>query len=296
MASIPTLSGPAPPRPTGDDQRQAAELLLKRLPAMPTVSARLLGMMGRADVSLKEISNLIVSDAALTGEILRMSNSAMFGARSEVRNILQALAVLGTEKVKGLACTVALRSYLGNALQIPALKRCWRHNLATAVVSSEIADWARQDGGEAYTAGILHDIGRLGLIALDPARYLQLLDHAATHGSCLCDLEREAYGLDHAYAGEWLASTWGLPPVISSAIRVHHQPFSGDSFTITGLIHYGCRITDVLGFASIENQETADEPVAEFLATFPPALRDRLHIAVPELQILIASRVNALEA
>ena len=74
------------------------------------------------------LGNLIVSDGALTGEILQLSNSAMFSTRSEVRSILQALAVLGTEKVKGLACTVALRSYLGNALQIPALKRCWRHN------------------------------------------------------------------------------------------------------------------------------------------------------------------------
>ena len=296
MASISTLTGTAKAPPPVDDQKQAAELLLKRLPAMPTVSARLLGMMGRADVSLKEISNLIVSDAALTGEILRMSNSAMFGARSEVRSILQALAVLGTEKVKGLACTVALRSYLGNALQIPALKRCWRHNLATAVVSSEIADWARQDGGEAYTAGILHDIGRLGLIAVDPARYLQLLDQAAIHGGALCNLEKKAYGLDHAYAGEWLATTWGLPPVISKAIRVHHQAFNGDSCSIAGLVHYGCRITDLLGFAPVDSENVAGDPIAEFLATFPPSIRERLNITVPELQILIASRVNALEA
>jgi putative nucleotidyltransferase with HDIG domain len=296
MAATTTLTGAGNPPPSGDNQKHAAELLLRRLPSMPTVSARLLGMMGRADANLKEISNLIVSDAALTGEILRMSNSAMFGARNEVRSILQALAVLGTEKVKGLACTVALRSYLGNALQIPALKRCWRHNLSTAVVSSEIADWVRQDSGEAYTAGILHDIGRLGLIAVDPAQYLQLLDRFANHGGNLCQLEQETYGLDHAVAGEWLATTWGLPPFIANAIRVHHQPLEAESHTITGLVHYGCSISEVLGFSPIESKENSDEPVKRFLATLPAAQRDRLNINIPELQILIASRVNALEA
>lgn len=299
MASTNTLPGPREAPPSGAEYRNAEDLL-SRLPALPTVSSRLLGMMGRADINLKEISNLIVSDAALTGEILRMSNSAMFGARSEVRSILQALAVLGTEKVKGLACTVALRSYLGNALQIPALKRCWRHNLSTAVVSAEIADWARQDGGEAYTAGILHDIGRLGLIAVNPGQYLQILDRVANHGGSLCDHERELYGIDHAVAGECLAKSWGLPPFISNSVRTHHLPLEEPYYSVTGLVHYSCRISDVLGFAAVEiaesKAESKDKPIEEFLEEIPAAQRERLNISIPDLQMLIASRVNALEA
>lgn len=295
MAS--TISPPGPETlPSPEDQQKAAEQLLRRLPSLPTVSARLLGMMGRADVNLKEVSNLIISDAALTGEILHMANSAMFGVRSEVRSILQALAVLGTEKVKGLACTVALRSYLGNALQIPALKRCWRHNLATAVVTSELAEWARQDSGEAYTAGILHDIGRLGLIAVDPAKYLTMLDAAVGVSGCLCDHERAVYGLDHAFAGEWLARSWGLPEFICSAIRAHHRPQTARYDEIGGLINYGCRISDVLGFSAIEGLQIEDDPLEEFLGLIPAAQRERMNINPRELQILIASRVNALEA
>lgn len=296
MASLPLTKAPPRDSTSPVDEEKAAEQLLRRLPSLPTVSARLLGMMGRTDVNLKEISNLILSDAPLTGEILRMSNSAMFGARSEVRNILQALAVLGIEKVKGLACTVALRSYLGNALQIPALKRCWRHNLATAVVSSEIADWARQDSGEAYTAAILHDIGRLGLIALDPAKYLQIIDKVAHHGGCLCVEERAVYRLDHTVAGEWLATSWGLPPAICRTIRTHHDTLTTPYYEIGGLVHYGCRITDALGFSAIEVPDNPDKPVEAFLDCLPQAQRDRLNINLADLQILIASRVNALEA
>ena len=252
--------------------------------------------MGRLDANLKEISNLILSDAALAGEILRMSNSAMFGARNEVRNILQALAVLGTEKVKGLACTVALRSYLGNALQIPALKRCWRHNMATAVVSSEIADWARLDGGEAYTAAILHDLGRLGLIAVDPAKYLQIIDKLAHHKGSLCDEERQAFGLDHTVAGEWLATAWGLPSQVCRIIRMHHDAQAGPYFETLGIVNYGCRISDALGFSALDTQETGDDPIQSFLECLPAPQRDRLNISYSDLQILIASRVNALEA
>lgn len=295
MASTHIVPGFSIPPPSADEQSVAAEQLLRRLPALPTVSTLLLGMMGRTDVNLKEVSNLIVSDAALTGELLRMSNSAMFGARTEVRSILQALAVLGLEKVKGLACTVALRSYLGNALQIPALKRCWRHNLATAVVASEIAEWTRQDSGEAYTAGILHDIGRLGLIAVDPAKYLQIIDNTAYHGGTLYQHEREAYGLDHAVAGEWLATSWGLPRLICSAIHDHHQPLETPYDQITGLVHYGCRISDALGFTPLEAPDPPDSCVQEFLSHLPAAQRDRLNINAADLQILIASRVNALE-
>ena len=295
MASPITLPEATTQSPIADEQK-SAEYLLRNLPSLPTVSARLLGMMGRSDVNLKEISSLIVSDAVLTGEILRLSNSAMFNTRSEVRSILQALAILGTEKVKGLACTVALRSYLGNALQIPALKRCWRHNLATAVVSSEIADWARQDSGEAYTAGILHDVGRLGLIAVNPGRYLQLLDRASAGGGDLCAYEREAYGLDHAAAGEWLASSWGLPAYIGDAIRAHHVRTNTSYDQVGGLLYYGCRIADTLGFAAIDPKTDPGSPIQEYLDHLPSPVRDRLNIDIPELQLLIASRVNALES
>jgi putative nucleotidyltransferase with HDIG domain len=296
MLSTSKTSGPQNPPLAANEEKMAAECLLLKLPALPTVSTRLLGIMGRPDVNFREVSNLILSDAALSLEILRMSNSALFGARTEVRTILQALGVLGSERVKGLACTVALRSYLGNALQIPALKRCWRHNLTTAVVASEIANWVREDSAEAYTAGILHDVGRLALIALDPAKYLRVLDSAAVQGGNICQSERAAYGLDHTSAGEWLATCWGLPPYIRTAIRDHHDIPQAPYDEISSLIYYSCQIADGIGFPVLKAQEPTDAPVQEFLAHLTVAQRDRLNIDVGEFQILIASRVNALEA
>jgi putative nucleotidyltransferase with HDIG domain len=296
MASNSYTPNPGSPPPFVDDQKIAAEILLRRLPTLPTVSARLLGMMGQEEINLKEISNLITSDATLTGEILRLSNSAMVGARSEVRSILQALAILGLEKVKGLACTIALRSYLGNALQIPALKRCWRHNLATAVVAAELADWARQDGGEAYTAGILHDIGRIALIAIEPAHYLQVIETTIHGGGTLCEHEKATYGLSHASAGEWLASTWNLPASICKAIRNHHHRLESPYFEVDGLVHHACRIADAIGFSALPPPPPSPQPVLDFLAGLPAVQRERLHLDIAEWQILVAARINALES
>lgn len=273
----------------------AAELL-KRIPALPTASAKLLGMMGNPNISLKQISDLIASDGVLTIETLRIANSAMFASRTEIKSLLQALAVLGCEKVKGIVCTIALRNYMGNVLQIPALKRCWRHNLATAVVADEIASWARVDTADAYTAGLLHDIGRLALIAFDSVKYLQVLDHAASSGEALEDAERAAFKIDHASAGAWLAKLWGLPESLQTVIRNHHADDAGPPFELTGLIQHSCRIADSLCFSVIETGYVTDEPIYEFLALLPEHQRNRLNIDPLEFQMLIASRVNAMES
>jgi putative nucleotidyltransferase with HDIG domain len=267
--------------------------LLNSLPALPTASARLLGLMGNANASLKEIADLIGSDGALTVEVLRLSNSAMFSSRSEIRSILQALAMLGCEKVKGIACTVALRSYLGNVLQIPALKRCWRHNLATAVIADEMAQWAMLDSGDAYTAGLLHDIGRIALIALDPAKYLRIVDHIAqTHAGALA-LETEAYGMNHAEIGAAMAEQWKLPRSIVHSIACHHAPATRlDAATLTA---HACAAANVLNFAATD-EAFNENALDELIALLPENKRAHLNLDFAEFQLLIGSRVNALES
>jgi hypothetical protein len=79
-------------------------------------------------------------------------------------------------------------------------------------------------------------------------------------------------------------------------VRVHHQPLESRYDDLIGLTHYACRIAKILGFSALESTETADNPLEEFLAALPSAQRERLNINVQDLQILIASRVNALEA
>jgi HD-like signal output (HDOD) protein len=255
--------------------------LLQELPALPTISTRLLAMIGRADVDLKSVSTLIASDGALTGEVLRIANSSLFGLRNEVRTILQAIAYLGIERTKSLAWTVAIKNYLGNALQIPSLQRSWRHSLAVALLAEELANWTQADGSEAYTSGILHDLGALGLIAMSPPRYRQLLEEAAGSPDSLLDLERKHFGLDHCEAGGFLAAAWKLP-----------------AFTPLGLIHFATRGADLLGFSVISRPVDASSPnaIEEFHEQLAPRRRERVVFNLADLQLLIATRLNAIES
>lgn len=273
--------------------------MLQNLPALPTVSTRLLAMMGRPDLDLKAVGTLISSDGVLTAEVLRIANSSMFGLRSEVRSVLQAIAFLGLERTKALACTVAIKNYLGNALQIPALQRAWRHSLAVAVLADELANWTQADGAEAYTAGILHDLGALGLIAMAPARYLSLLDEASSTGTPIIELERIHYGVDHCEAGGFLAGVWNLPAFMGEVMRLHHSPLTRAPFTLLGLTHYASRGADLLGFA-VANRPLPDPPSPNALEAFheqlAPRQKERVSFNLSDLQLLIATRVNAMES
>ena len=272
--------------------------LLQELPALPTVSTRLLSMMGRADVDLRSVSALIASDGALAGEVLSIANSSLFGLRSEVRSIVQAIAYLGIEKTKSLAWTVAIKNYLGNALQIPTLQRTWRHSLAVALLAEELAHWTQADGAEAYTAGILHDLGALGLIAMSPPRYRQLLEEAAAAPASILDLERKHFGLDHCEAGEFLAAAWNLPSFTGEVMRLHHARLEQPAFTPLGLIHFASRGADLLGFSVVNRPVEPGSPNAleEFHDQLPPRRKERVVFNLADLELLIATRVNAIES
>lgn len=272
--------------------------LLQDLPALPTISTRLLAMIGRADVDLKSVSSLIASDGALTGEVLRIANSSLFGLRNEVRTILQAIAYLGIERTKSLAWTVAIKNYLGNALQIPSLQRTWRHSLAVALLAEELANWTQADGSEAYTSGILHDLGALGLIAMSPPRYRQLLEEAAGSPDSLLDLERKYFGLDHCEAGGFLAAAWKLPPFMGEVMRLHHSPLTQPAFTPLGLIHFASRGADLLGFSVINRPVDVPSPnaIEEFHDQLAPRRKERVVFNLADLQLLIATRLNAIES
>ena len=84
-------------------------------------------MVSTDEVVFRRVAELIRVDPAFSAEVLRVANSPLLGCRQEVRGILNALAILGLDRLKGLVMTVALRNFLSAALDVPVLLRCWRH-------------------------------------------------------------------------------------------------------------------------------------------------------------------------
>ena len=163
------------------------------------------------NVQLHQLSQLIGSDAAFASEVLTIANSAAYALRFPACSIVQAVAVLGANHLQGICLTVAVRSYLGKALGHPLIRNLWRHNLACAAIAEQLAGSGFMDKDTAYTAGILHDIGRLALAVIRPTEYAALLRNHAGSGASILPAEVDLFGTDHCQAGRHLVSQWKLP-------------------------------------------------------------------------------------
>ncbi|HTM51820.1 MAG TPA: HDOD domain-containing protein [Bryobacteraceae bacterium] len=111
------------------------------------------------------------TDAAFSAEVLKLGNSPLNACRGRISSVLQAVMMLGLERIKDLAATFSLRAFLEGGILNGTLRDCWRHNLATAILAERLARFLLLDGDICYTAGLLHDIGRLALIRARPDKY-----------------------------------------------------------------------------------------------------------------------------
>lgn len=265
---------------------------LINLPPFPAVAMRVLQLIAKDDVGLKDLTDLIRADLALSSEILTLANSALFAFRCEIRSIQQAAVLLGLQRVKALAVTVGMRVYLTDLLEIPALLACWRHSLATALLAEEVAGLSLMDKDTAYTAGMIHDIGRLALAVIQPVPYANFLSSAPMTLADALQRERELFELDHCQAGRWLVEAWKLPKDFVDITSRHHMELNG-KFDMFAVVRLSCALADTLGFSVIE---PLDHPTFEELRQkLPDRERRRFGSDPNELALRIATKINSME-
>lgn len=218
------------------------------LPPIPAVAVDLLGLLAKEEVALKEVAATISIDPTIAAEVLRAANTAYYGVRGEVTSIHHATTLLGLGRIRALAATIGLRRYLGQALRLPAVLRCWRHNLACAATSEQIALRLGGNAADAYAAGLLHDIGRLALIVAHPKQYPAFLDTADARGLELLELERELLGMDHCEAGQWFTQQLLMPQVFQDVATHHHNPQAVGPTEMLARVSVACRLAEWMGF------------------------------------------------
>jgi HD-like signal output (HDOD) protein len=123
--------------------RPQAPWALRLVPPFPAVAHRILALAGQEDVSIKEVGDLVKMDPSFSAELMRFANSALFGARREVRALPQAIMLVGLDRVKTMATFVALNRMVRTSVRMEALKKVWVHSLVTAIVTEEAARMAR---------------------------------------------------------------------------------------------------------------------------------------------------------
>ena len=244
--------------------RPQAPWALRLLPPFPAIAHRILALASQEDVSTRQVGELIKLDPSFSAELLRFANSALFGARRQVTSLSQAIILLGMDRVKSMATFVALHNMVRSSVRIQALRKVWIHSLVTAFIAEEAARAARIAHESAYTTGLLHNLGTLGLMSAYPDEYTRMLEVSNDFGFDLLQTERDLFEIDHCAAGAYLAQDWNFPDELAAAIATHHdEPMVGEACLDT-IIQVSWRLTDTLGYVAFSPDRawTYDELIA----------------------------------
>jgi putative nucleotidyltransferase with HDIG domain len=206
------------------------------LPSIPETLIRILKVIDDPGSGPADLTRVVRMDAPVMAKILRLANSPYYSSRGDLADINRCVAVLGYRTVRQVAICITVASSLMNAMENAGgqldYRELWRHSVVTGAVSRHLARLiGYPDPEEAFTAGLLHDLGKFVLEVYAPQAYGRLIADRHARGLTLPQIERETFGFDHADLGAAFAESWRFPPVLVHAFGGHHQPVIGRATT-----------------------------------------------------------------
>jgi HD-like signal output (HDOD) protein/signal transduction histidine kinase len=207
------------------DQDIRNRLLIARLPAMPQILVKLIEHLQADDLGMPELAALIAKDAGMTGKLLAVANSSAYHRTTRSANLEQSLVALGTDMIKTLVISDSVFQTFNSFPHAGSidLRAFWKNSLTTAVIARDLArmlDYVHPE--EAYLAGLLHNVGRLALLAAAPKEYG--FNFTARDDEDLCAVEQRTLQITHTEAGAWLIERWQLDSFMADAVLYHHEP------------------------------------------------------------------------
>lgn len=236
---------------------------LKSIPSLPALYNEIQSELQSENASLKKVAEIICKDAGMTAKILQLANSAFIGTRYTVSNPTQAITLIGTEMVRALVLSV----HVFSRFKDPSAAECatlWEHGIAVSSLAHSMATTekcAKVVVDECSTAGILHEIGKLVLLAEMPQQYAQLLATLTADPGGLNAAERQRFGCTHDELGAYLMSIWGLPHSLIHAVAYHDCPSRSveDCFSSLTIVHAADALVSASNPAPILQDVQLDE-------------------------------------
>lgn len=293
---------------------ERVELILAQVRGLPTLSpvaARLLALTSADDANFDEIVALIEADMSLTSRMLALCRRAAAGVATTVTTVKRAVVLLGLEAVQSAVLSVSVFDALGLAVERREESRggdaaerfdrvgLWKHSVAVACCAELLARQhpelkVRPD--EAFTAGLVHDLGKVALAAILPRSYERVLEAAHSRAGDLAAAERAILGVDHHVAGKRLAEHWGLPYYLADAMWLHGQPASAlpnlPHAALVGVVTGADAICRRLHLGWSGNPQQPPDPV--FVAQCANIRPERMAAIEPRLHEMVAQRCGDL--
>jgi len=235
-------------------------------------------LLAKEDIHAREIAEVVAMDAVFTAELLSFANSPLFGCCQRVTNLRHAMVLVGRERLRGLILTAALRGVMkGVPLDRELFRTWWRHSLATGLLTEGLAAACSVYCPQGYAAGLLHDMGRLGLMVnVSRKDYLVFLQDVLTSEETTLEVERNHFGLEHCQIAGYLASNWSLPEELILAGERHHEELDFEP-SLPSFVRESCRVASAVGFSTV--RRPGPPPISGIWANLsldPSTLREAL--------------------
>lgn len=211
---------------------------IKEIPTLPEVMREVLAALGSERSSAEDLARIISKDQALYSKVLKIANSAFFAQSRRISDIGSAVVLLGLDAIAQLTLATAVFKAFDTlrAAERFDVYGFWKHSIATAIASSMIAESAGKEAEAKtlYTAGLLHDIGKLVLVSCFPGDYAPVLEKLRYEETFVYEAELQVLGFTHCDIGEWLCNRWNFPEDLVNPIAHHHDLSSSEVPTHPG--------------------------------------------------------------
>jgi len=244
---------------------------------------RVIALTKNPATTVKDLETVIGQDPALTAGILRQANSAYYGYARRISSLQEAIVMLGFQVIQGLSMSAAVAPLLKTQLVGYGIEQegLWQHSLLTAMAAKRLCQLRKLPYGDvAFTAGLLHDIGKLIISVYVQEVGDYLLKKIEDAQLSYVELEEKIIGYSHATVGGFLAKTWNLPEDLVEAISYHHTPFSAQKYVeLTSVVHVANGLASLLGIGG---------GVDSFLNPIQQKALDLLTLKESDLELLMA--------
>ncbi len=230
------------------------------LPSLPEIYLRVSEQIEDETSSVQQIGTTVQNDPAITTRVLKMVNSAYYGMPNQVASIVQAVSLLGRERLKHILIGSVLRGvFSGQDNPAFSMQEFWQHSIKTAIIARQMARQisAIDEPESMFTAGLLHDIGKLLMINKFPERMLVAEEYMIQKRVDVLSAELSQIGVTHTAVAEALMEHWGLPQLLIDCARSHHEAVhDGPNRYATHLIYLANNLS--LYVPPLDDSETQD--------------------------------------
>ncbi len=214
------------------DSEKKINKYIANMPSLSTTISMVLKVCNSPDTTANDLNRVISLDPVLTGNVLKLINSAFYSLRDRVTSLTKAIIMLGMNTIKNLAISTAILGTLNKtkSVKTSSVDTFWEHSICVgtaAKIIASIPELGLKNKDEFFVAGLLHDIGKIPLINCFPENYA-LVEEAVEEGVAIIRAENKFLKINHSQIGKKVAGKWGIAGAIYETICYHHFPFTAE--------------------------------------------------------------------